>query len=129
MVEVQNERKWKSKETGKVSFVRPIYIKDLDGTKMRVGIWRNLEDNSRSPGNVKFVEGHVYSFLKLKVDKWPKAKPHFLQTGYGTQVKVCSDATKEKFKDIVKCDGNLFIYLSFERKYTSFNKIRNRDWR
>ena len=105
---MQNERKFKSKETGKVSFVRPIYIKDLNGTKKRVAIWRNSDDyNQRSPGNVQLVDGGVYSFKNLKVDKWPKEKPHHLQTGYGTLIRVCSDATKEKFKDIVKCDGYL----------------------
>ena len=82
------------------SFMRPLYVKDLDGTKTRISIWRQPQKPE-----VEFAKLKVYSFKNLMTDKYPDNKPHFLKTGYYTIIKKCSEETEDKFANIQDYDG------------------------
>ena len=82
VVEIQRERRimYKDKKTGRMmtAYMRPIYIKDVDKTKIRVSIWRQPHNAA-----MEFIQGKVYSFKNLSTDKYPDIKPHYLKSsGY-----------------------------------------------
>ena len=104
VVDVQRERKimFKDKKSGKMmtAFVRALFVKDLDGVKTRISIWRQPQKSV-----IEFTKLKVYSFKKLMTDKYPDNKPHYLKTGYYSIIKRCSEETEEKFANIQDFDG------------------------
>ena len=104
VVEVQRERKimFKDKKTEKMmtAFMRPIYIKDIDCTKIRVSIWRPPYKMA-----MDFINGKVYSFKNLQTDKYPDEKPHNLKSGYHSVIKMCSEDAEIFFSNVQDWDG------------------------
>ena len=104
MVDFKNERRVEFRDRSgkfKQSFVRTIFIKDIDKTKQKVSVWR-------SPFQVaiEFEIGWVYLFKKLQTDKHPEDGPPFqLKTSYNSSIRKCSQATVDLFKDVDIIDG------------------------
>ena len=104
VVDVQRERKIiyidKKTKQKKHGFVQAMFIKDLNGTKTRVSIWRQPQKPM-----VEFTKLEVYSFKNLMTDKYPDIKPHHLKTGYYSVIKKCPEEIEEKFANIQYFDG------------------------
>ena len=104
MVDFKNERRVEFRDkSGKFqqSFVRTIFIKDIDKTKQKVSVWRSSFQVA-----IEFEIGKVYLFKKLQTDKYPEEGPPFqLKTTYNSSIRKCSQATVDLFKDVEIIDG------------------------
>ena len=99
------------------AFMRPIFIKDIGGTKIRVSIWRPPYKMA-----MEFITGKVYSFKYLQTDNYPDEKPHNLKSGYHTAIKVCTEDVEKKFSNVPDWDGcfegiYIFIFILFKNTF------------
>ena len=107
---MQRKREIKSRYKPGFSYLIPLVIKDISGTRQRLTVWL---DNV----NIDLQQGMVYSFKNLSTDKYPSSEepPYSLKTTANTKVKQLSAATQMKFKDISLNDfvleGNLLNQL------------------
>ena len=83
--------------------VKKILVKDKDKTEGTLSIWAHFRE--------KIEVGRIYRITNMRVEKYPKEKPHQISTTMATKITDVTDEENSTFKGISLVDGSYAGYV------------------